>query len=211
MPGDTMDLRVILWSVVGQQKRGFELTVLDCDDEPVGQLLVADSLSTQRSIAPNGREYLKHTAAGSVSPDSLETWWPFRWRAPDTYVGPVTFYVAACGADGDSTPAGDVIQTGAEFVLDHTDCWEKPGDVDYSGKLTAADIVYLVNYVFRGGLAPQPCTMYGDVNCTGSVTVSDVIELVRVVFGSELLWCDICSLWIDGTWPCPFLEGQVCP
>ena len=43
------------------------------------------------------------------------------------------------------------------------------GDVNADGMLTAADIVYLVGYNFKGGPDPQPCTAAADVNCDLSI------------------------------------------
>ena len=57
-----------------------------------------------------------------------------------------------------------------------------PGDVNLSGTLTSADIIYLVNHVFKGQQAPQPCAANGDVNCSGNVTSADIIHMVNHVF-----------------------------
>jgi hypothetical protein len=56
------------------------------------------------------------------------------------------------------------------------------GDVNNSGSITSADIIYLVGYVFKGGPPPFPVVSEGDVNCTGSITSSDIIYLVNYVF-----------------------------
>jgi hypothetical protein len=68
-----------------------------------------------------------------------------------------------------------------------------PGDVNISGSITSADIITLVNYVFKGGLAPKPCQANGDVNCNGSVTSADIISLVNFVFKGGAAPCDICN------------------
>jgi len=77
------------------------------------------------------------------------------------------------------------------------------GDVDVSGNITSADIIYLVNYVFKSGPEPQPCVAVGDVNCTGDVTSADVIFLVNHTFKSGPEPCTVCVLIGDGTWTCP--------
>ena len=56
------------------------------------------------------------------------------------------------------------------------------GDVNQSGNITSADIIYTVNYVFKGGPAPLPAATEGDVNCDGIVTSADIIFLVNYVF-----------------------------
>jgi len=76
------------------------------------------------------------------------------------------------------------------------------GDVNTSGSVTSADIIYLVNYVFKSGAAPLPCPGAGDANCSGAVSSADVIHLVNYVFKSGAPACDVCPL-IPGTWACP--------
>jgi cysteine-rich repeat protein len=76
------------------------------------------------------------------------------------------------------------------------------GDINNNGVITSADIIALVNYVFKGGLRPQPCAAAGDVNCSGNVNSSDIIFLVNRVFKSGPAPCDVCTL-VPGTWPCP--------
>ena len=64
------------------------------------------------------------------------------------------------------------------------------GDVNADGHHTSADIIGLVNYVFKSGPPPLPVPSCGDVNRSGSLTSADVIMLVNYVFKS-------------GTPPCP--------
>lgn len=56
-----------------------------------------------------------------------------------------------------------------------------PGDANADGTITSSDIIYLVNYVFKGG-SPPVVPGHGDVNCSGSTTSADIIYLVTYVF-----------------------------
>lgn len=56
------------------------------------------------------------------------------------------------------------------------------GDVNMDGTITASDIIYFVNHVFKGGPAPLPVPEAGDVNCDQALTSADVIYLVNYVF-----------------------------
>jgi hypothetical protein len=67
------------------------------------------------------------------------------------------------------------------------------GDVNLSTTLTSADIIFLVNFVFKGGAVPMPCEANGDVNCTGAVTSADIIFMVNHVFKGQDAPCDICN------------------
>jgi hypothetical protein len=78
----------------------------------------------------------------------------------------------------------------------------RTGDVNVSSTITSADIIYLVNYVFKSMAAPLPCAAAGDVNCSANVTSSDIIYLVNYTFKGGALPCDVCYL-IPGTWSCP--------
>jgi hypothetical protein len=76
------------------------------------------------------------------------------------------------------------------------------GDVDRSQRLTSADLIRLVGYVFKGDPAPLPCAAVGDVNCSGAVTTTDVISLVNHVFKAGPPPCDVCEV-IPELWACP--------
>lgn len=76
------------------------------------------------------------------------------------------------------------------------------GDVDTTGAITSADIIALVNYVFKSGAPPKPCAGAGDVNCSGEVTSADIIYMVNHVFKSGPEPCNVCAL-IPDTWTCP--------
>jgi hypothetical protein len=57
----------------------------------------------------------------------------------------------------------------------------KCGDANADGSLTVSDVVYLVNYLFKGGPIPKPYEA-GEANCDGKITVSDVVYLVNYLF-----------------------------
>ena len=54
------------------------------------------------------------------------------------------------------------------------------GDTNADGVITSADVILLVNHIFRGGTLP--CNDTGDANCDGLVTSADAIYLVNYVF-----------------------------
>jgi hypothetical protein len=57
----------------------------------------------------------------------------------------------------------------------------KYGDVNGDGKVDSGDVVYLLNYLFRQGPAPQPLAS-GDVNGDCEVTAGDVIYMINYLF-----------------------------
>ena len=79
------------------------------------------------------------------------------------------------------------------------------GDANNDRVLNSADVIELVNFVFKSGPVPYPVPAAGDVNCSGSVTSSDIIELVNHVFKSGPGPCDVaveCTINLD-QWTCP--------
>ena len=55
------------------------------------------------------------------------------------------------------------------------------GDCNDDGVIDIADVVYLINYLFIDGPAPDPLCV-GDVNCDGKVDIADVVYLVNYLF-----------------------------
>ena len=65
------------------------------------------------------------------------------------------------------------------------------GDFDCNGQIVITDVVYLVNYIFAGGPAPQDVSG-GDVDCSGRCDISDVVYLVNYIFISGPAPCANC-------------------
>jgi len=55
------------------------------------------------------------------------------------------------------------------------------GNANSDTKVTIADIVYLVSYLFKFGPAPDPL-LSGDANCDSKVTIADIVYLVSYLF-----------------------------
>jgi hypothetical protein len=76
------------------------------------------------------------------------------------------------------------------------------GDLNETGDVTPADIIYIVNYVFKGGPYPAPCAGAADMNCNGEISAADIIYIVNYVFRAGPDPCDVCAL-IPSVWACP--------
>jgi hypothetical protein len=77
---------------------------------------------------------------------------------------------------GMSSSASFVVKAG--FVL-ASDVMR--GDANSDGAIGAGDIVYLLNYLFRGDDPPCP-TESGDANCSGAVDAGDVVFLISYLY-----------------------------
>jgi len=56
------------------------------------------------------------------------------------------------------------------------------GDPNSDGSKSVSDVVFLINYLFKGGPEPLPDPVVGDVNEDGDVTVADVVYLINYLF-----------------------------
>lgn len=66
------------------------------------------------------------------------------------------------------------------------------GDADGNNLITISDVVYLINYIFAGGPAPNP-VQSGDADCNGIVTISDAVYLINFVFAGGPAPCSACK------------------
>jgi len=55
------------------------------------------------------------------------------------------------------------------------------GDTNGDKKVSLSDIVYLINYLFKFGPAPEPIQS-GDTNCDGKVSLGDIVYLINYLF-----------------------------
>ena len=123
---------------------------------------------------------------GDVSLGAVHT---FNWTVPfvSTFNGRIWVRATTASFTDDAFSDNDF------NMIDHIDCViEIAGDVNVSGALTSADVIFLVGYVFKSGDVPLPCSANGDVNCDGGVSAADILYLVKHTFGGGPPPCDIC-------------------
>lgn len=65
------------------------------------------------------------------------------------------------------------------------------GDASGNFIVSVSDVVYLLNYIFSGGPAPNP-VLAGDVNCSHTVSISDAVYLINYIFGGGSVPCAAC-------------------
>ncbi len=98
------------------------------------------------------------------------------------------------------SPDSAVLESFIIFGVDTTQhlmnaSWWKPmlsyaglyrGDCNQDRILDVGDVVYLINYLYKSGLAPLPLADQGDVNHDGLVDVADVVYLLNYLFKSGI-------------------------
>ncbi|MFH1891979.1 MAG: dockerin type I repeat-containing protein [Candidatus Zixiibacteriota bacterium] len=67
-----------------------------------------------------------------------------------------------------------------------------PGDADGSGEVDIDDVVYLIAYIFSGGLPPTPDVCCGDADGSGEVDIDDVVYLIAYIFTGGPAPIDAC-------------------
>ena len=107
-PGEVYDI-VVKLSRAEQEKWGFEMTALNSSGTRAGTFATADG-NTQVSEA-GGKQYIKQTFSGTAAGEADSHSWTFRWTAPTTDVGTITFYAAGNAANNDFTAGEDYIYT----------------------------------------------------------------------------------------------------
>ena len=55
------------------------------------------------------------------------------------------------------------------------------GDPTWDGVIDMADVLFLINYLYKGGPAPDPLEI-GDVTCDGEVNIEDVLFLINYLY-----------------------------
>ena len=55
------------------------------------------------------------------------------------------------------------------------------GDCNRDGVVDVGDLIYLINYGFKGGPAPIPIPS-GDADCSGQVNIGDIVFLINYLF-----------------------------
>jgi hypothetical protein len=68
----------------------------------------------------------------------------------------------------------------------------KCGDADGSSSINVSDVVFLINYIFASGPAPNPFAA-GDPDCSGTVNITDGVYLINYIFASGPLPCAACK------------------
>ena len=109
-PGQTYQMRAII-AHKGMSSWGFDLWVVDKNGNTAGtlsgqQFRSATHTRTQDGIVVSavGDEGVGHRQNGRFDGP---VGWRFRWRAPDTDIGPVRFFAEGTAADRDRTVHGD--------------------------------------------------------------------------------------------------------
>ncbi len=107
-PGEEYDI-VVKLSREGQKRWGFQMTALNSKNVRAGSFTSVDP-NTNTEVT-NSRQYIEHSAAGTAQGTPDMNSWMFKWKAPESDIGPITFYAAGNAANNNFGTSGDYIYT----------------------------------------------------------------------------------------------------
>jgi hypothetical protein len=124
--------------------------------------------------------YRLDLAADSLfaAPVAQQTLSDTTWLLPDTLGEGMRYYWRVHAFD--VSPGDSAVSAVWSFEVGSAGL---AGDVNASGTVSSADIIFLVNYVFKAGPAP-PSLAIADVNADCAITSSDIIAMVNYIFKS---------------------------
>jgi hypothetical protein len=136
-----------------------------------------------------GTEY--DYSSTTTDPEGDNVFYLFSWGdgTESGWLGPYNSG-EVCSASHAWTDAGTYyLKVRAKDTYDHGCDWSDlvsvvmllRGDCNNDGAIDAADVVYLINYLYQGGFAPDPMEI-GDANCDGTVDAGDVVVLINYLF-----------------------------
>ncbi|HLG02081.1 MAG TPA: choice-of-anchor V domain-containing protein [Bacteroidia bacterium] len=119
MPGDTYTININV-ARVGNSLFGFGVECLTMVATPqnAGTLIITNTTETQfkfATVMTVSRRNVVHKLNGGIGTNSKT--FSFKWKAPATNIGNVTFYVAGNAANGNNTTSGDHIYTTTQLVV----------------------------------------------------------------------------------------------
>ena len=91
--------------------------------------------------------------------------------------GVVTSYSDYCGV----VILPDILSGSVTVCSACGSCCDQPGDADDNNATNIADVTFLINRIFAGGLVPA-CCQEADANADGNVNIADVTHLIARIF-----------------------------
>jgi hypothetical protein len=197
-PTGTMDYRIVARSSLdGSPSSVVRLNGLPPGEPVLGTLQIAPGSSSDITCtvllddyAPwEFDEIVLETDIGSGQPEAIDVWTIEQNVVPDCNGNGIDDAIDI--ANGVSLDAnGNTIPDECERSSPSQSC-PNCGDANGDAKVNVGDAVYLINYVFKQGPAPNPIGP-ADCNCDQKVNVGDAVYLINFVFKQGPAPCASC-------------------
>ncbi|MFQ6031906.1 MAG: C25 family cysteine peptidase [Candidatus Zixiibacteriota bacterium] len=136
-----------------------------------------------------GTEY--DYTSSTTDPEGDSIFYLFNWGdgTDDGWVGPYSSGETCTASHAWINPGIHYVKVKAKDTYDNESGWSDSlsvaiyicGDCESDGTIDGADVIYLINYLFINGPAPDPIQA-GDVNLDGTVDIGDVVYLINYLY-----------------------------
>lgn len=174
-PNQVINMTVTL-SQSNRARFGFELTVVDDQGRKAGELVVTESLRTQKGIGfvgNNQREYISHTFNGTIPNGINQNSWMLAWKAPAQSAGRVTFYASGNAANGNGAETGDFIYTTSQSL-------------QFAPALPIVTSVSAASFA-TGPLAPEAIASAFGTGLSQNVAIAATVPLPTELDGTQVI------------------------
>jgi hypothetical protein len=117
--------------------------------------------------------FILATDAGFADADTVSGLSDSTYTPSDSFAVGMVYYWKVLASDN----FGGVTESQSVFMFSTLN----PGDANGDGTVNVGDVVHIINYVFKGGPAPDPLNS-GDVNQDCAVDVGDAVYLINFIF-----------------------------
>lgn len=156
---------------LGDHISGFPVSATDADNDLVSTTTMNAFWDAQDSLHPPAN----FPSYSGGNPGS------FSWLATALDTG---IWIASFSA---TDVCGKADTARVRILVGITSC----GDCTNDSLMDVADVVYLINYLFKGGSAPDPICR-ADANCSGIADIGDVILLINYLYKGGTAPCFSC-------------------
>ncbi len=181
-PDQEISLTVTL-SQSGRSRFGFELTAVDDRGRKAGDLVLTDTIRTQKitTFVTNGpRDYIFHTVTGTVPTGTNQGSWTMKWKAPSQTVGRVTFHASGNAANGNGAQTGDFIYVTSASV-------QAGAALPNVASVSAASFI-------AGTLAPETIAAAFGSGFAQNVALASAVPLPTTLEGTQVVIRDAFNL-----------------
>ena len=174
---------------------GFQITALDGNNDGVGSLLVTNTTTTSAQTNLT-RQYINQKTSNSNGT------WLFNWTAPDSNIGPVSFYLCGNATNNNSATSGDNVYTRV-FVVDQ--CGLSMTDSIHGSYSDTSGAIYLTvlngtqpyTYAWSNGDTIEDLTDL--LNGAYTVTVTDASNCTSTMTINVPIWISVDELKVEET------------
>lgn len=143
---------------------------------------------TGPDVGVQQQELTFSSAATDPDGDPLYYMWDWGDETSD-WIGPYNSGETAEASHGWYQIGQHSVMVKVKDTLDLESPWSNPatvtlaarGDANNDGDLNIGDPVYLINFIFKGGPAPDPEGV-GDANCDATTNIGDAVYMINFIF-----------------------------